>query len=1141
MDYTPGRNLLRNTGQITTHLKNVNNGWVDGGTWKFNSGGNGTLVDCDDPLPNVGDGWSIINNTTGNRDVSQGSFPFVTGETYTLSFYARNNASATGNSKLLLRSWNTTQNKQNPSSISPNVTSSEWTKFTWTFVCTWDDTEQHSIAVGVQGASSVDFCGVKLEYGSTATDWSPAPEDAQNEPTWNYNILARNSTSLSQIRDISAVYRFYKLQSSTSSPPAKPTTADIPPSGWSMTEPSYTAGSTNSLYSVELTIFTDDTFSYSEVSLSSSYEAAKQAYNKATATQNALDDYINPVASKSWTGVIAPANNDPNGWLYWGFIRPTSYYLPWRITYQIRAKVNGVSDGYQSSTVTIDGQKNTYYAYQAYNIIPNSNYRAYYAHVLYTCKEAGLNNGYGHLLGTRLQSSYDPVTASHARDVDIDILETENCTFEFADTWFLYANAPGTGSTNYNTRYSFDGTTNGFTESGDRNETNHVLNNFCGKTGVLGIWQTGLFMEDADGFYQNICTDSAGAVTRTNATTKKANPNGFKIGSQIYFAPNNSYASNTNITGATYASYGALDSRYSINSTLTANFLTPYVPIYLVGTILEGAFYLDPVWWTQTPNDPSKVYVHIGACYDSNTTNCRITLTEPNRWYKYVDGKLVDYSNRLAEIAQQTADSALTTADGKNTVFYQTSAPATSGRKTNDIWFDTDDGNKMYYFNGSSWAERQFGQNAIAADSIYARHVVSGAITAAKISVDNLAAISANLGAITGGSLNIGNGTFTVSPAGALKATSADVSGKITASDGQIADWIIVKNDANRGTSAQGGHIYNTSLYSHSSNSEYEFEVGLKNDGGVGTLAYYVKRIPLNAAWTSANVTDIFYIRTDGKVYCANLEVDNPTFKVTNTYLEFGDIANSKYFSVTKDNVFMYDNQGHSTSINAQWFLADDGGGSTKLTSSKLDFLSLSVSQGSLRYNSGSGAFGLYSDVQSQWMISMSASNNVWVGSSDSTNLPGKIIFGNTIDKIYVFNASGGTTLIKTAVSDRRLKHDICDLSSSKEFIMGLRAKKFKMNGEEGDRYHFGFVAQDVRPLLESTVGDGVLIEYNPEDIDTEFYDKDDERTFSYSMDYTQFIAPMVSVIQEQERTIRALSDELTDIREMLAVLIDRG
>ena len=97
-------------------------------------------------------------------------------------------------------------------------------------------------------------------------------------------VKARAQITIQFIVDVKATYRYYLLQSSTiTSPPSKPTTfsPSSPPSGWDDTEPSYTSESTNSLYFVDCTVFCDDTFQYSEVSKSSSYEAAKEAYNKA--------------------------------------------------------------------------------------------------------------------------------------------------------------------------------------------------------------------------------------------------------------------------------------------------------------------------------------------------------------------------------------------------------------------------------------------------------------------------------------------------------------------------------------------------------------------------------------------------------------------------------------------------------------------------------------------------------------------------------------------------------------------------------------------------------------------------------------------------------------------------------------------
>lgn len=100
-------------------------------------------------------------------------------------------------------------------------------------------------------------------------------------------VKASAIITLSHLVDIVSTTRYYKLQSSTAAAPSKPTAN--PPSGWSKTEPTYTAGSTNTLYFVDCTVFSNATFTYSDVSKSSSYEAAKEAYNKAQAVEKATE------------------------------------------------------------------------------------------------------------------------------------------------------------------------------------------------------------------------------------------------------------------------------------------------------------------------------------------------------------------------------------------------------------------------------------------------------------------------------------------------------------------------------------------------------------------------------------------------------------------------------------------------------------------------------------------------------------------------------------------------------------------------------------------------------------------------------------------------------------------------------------
>lgn len=101
-------------------------------------------------------------------------------------------------------------------------------------------------------------------------------------------VKAKCEITLYRVVDIEKVTRYYLLQSSTATAPSKPT-ANPPSGNWQTTEPSYTSGSTNTLYFVDLTVMTNGSFSYSAVSKSSSYEAAKEAWNKAQNAQNTAD------------------------------------------------------------------------------------------------------------------------------------------------------------------------------------------------------------------------------------------------------------------------------------------------------------------------------------------------------------------------------------------------------------------------------------------------------------------------------------------------------------------------------------------------------------------------------------------------------------------------------------------------------------------------------------------------------------------------------------------------------------------------------------------------------------------------------------------------------------------------------------
>ncbi len=125
-------------------------------------------------------------------------------------------------------------------------------------------------------------------------------------------IKASDEITLYKINSFSKMTRFYLLQSSALNPPQKPADGSVISSNWSKTEPSYSPGSTSTLYFVDQTVLSDGSTKYSEVSKSSSYEAARNAWKKANgALADAYNEYYlsssaTTLSGGSWT-TVAPA------------------------------------------------------------------------------------------------------------------------------------------------------------------------------------------------------------------------------------------------------------------------------------------------------------------------------------------------------------------------------------------------------------------------------------------------------------------------------------------------------------------------------------------------------------------------------------------------------------------------------------------------------------------------------------------------------------------------------------------------------------------------------------------------------------------------------------------------------------------
>ena len=144
---------------------------------------------------------------------------------------------------------------------------------------------------------------------------------------------------------VTETIRYYKLQDYSDAAPSVPT--DNPPSDWSSIEPSYQSGKT--LYFIDVTTFSNDSVSYSPVSISSAYQAADNAYQTAIDTGTKLSAEYNEFKMNyrfDATGQYIGRENDPTQ------MRLTNGSMEIILDNSVVTKVS--TKGFYSSQITID-------------------------------------------------------------------------------------------------------------------------------------------------------------------------------------------------------------------------------------------------------------------------------------------------------------------------------------------------------------------------------------------------------------------------------------------------------------------------------------------------------------------------------------------------------------------------------------------------------------------------------------------------------------------------------------------------------------------------------------------------------------------------------------------------------------------
>lgn len=461
-------------------------------------------------------------------------------------------------------------------------------------------------------------------------------------------VKATSTVTLALAVDVKSVDTYYYQTASTASAPAKPTTAN--PSGWQTTEHAFDA--TKAIWSCQKTTLTDGTFYWGSVSKASAYEGSVVAWNKAQSAYDATQ----PIATKTYTGVIGTANNAADGSLYFAKVHPDSYDGVWQV--KLRINVTAPVLYQEVVEVTVSGRANAYMAYDSVVHRSNSALAIYYLN-LYRAKQAGITAGKGHALGFGLRSSTNPTNASYARTITVEVLDQVNCSVQLMDTAVKYANMDGTGSTNYEALTELG--INAYGQNASNNTNTSYSQQSPVKAGDNGIWGYSLVMQAADGRWNSIFTASSWNGTGTG---KSRYTGGFVLG-RILYSSGAGQQTNASGTTATYYRYSPnvttsttwdvypFDLRYSTNCAQT---LVSYKPVYLVGTVgADGLFYLDSTWWTQTlPNsEDGKVYVYIGESYSTY----QVYLASSHTALVYRDGGIKTYDQAAASDAAKTAKS----------------------------------------------------------------------------------------------------------------------------------------------------------------------------------------------------------------------------------------------------------------------------------------------------------------------------------------------------------------------------------------------------------------------------------------------------------------------------------------------------
>lgn len=453
--------------------------------------------------------------------------------------------------------------------------------------------------------------------------------------------------------------------------------------------------------------------------------------------------------------------------------------------------------------------------------------------------------------------------------------------------------------------------------------------------------------------------------------------------------------------------------------------------------------------------------------------------------------------------------------------------------------------------------------------------IVDGSITADKIATDAIKSRNyISSGGTQGSFLNLSDGSFQ-SPNlswdanGNLIAKNANLSGKITATDGSIGKFKITDQWLVTGSGSTCAGL---------GGSDQAFWAGAANS----TVAPF--RVGYDGSFTSSNA-DI-----SGKITATNGKIGR--YDITSTYLMTnsgsnasgigGDQAfwagaedsNSAPFRVGYDGVLWAENAAIRGSIETG-NLGDEGDTVSIInghigiqgTSNNVEIYSTGFKfgiDGDYYLESVSDGVKCYRNLYatdlkaSGWLYAGEVhSSGAVVIASDSESFYWahgyQIARGTSWGGVCIGDDSQGLRLYGTSIwashgistSDENLKENFTTLDQYEDFYMNLNPIGFNYIGDyDGKKTHFGFGAHKTEDILESEGYDSdkfAVVTHRPlvqEDIEKRFgKDVEVDIETEYGISYTEFIALNTHMIQKTRRELTKVKQEKADLEARLQAI----